>query len=238
MTRTVEFADRVAAGRALATRVAAHLRPYLDRSGPPLVLALPRGGVPVAAQVSVVVGGDLDVVVARKIGMPGHPEVGVGAVAEDEQPLFDQHQMAYLGLRPANLVDTVDREIVELRRRVRRYRGDRPPPSAAGRLVIVVDDGLATGVTARAALRALRKCGPARLSFAAPVCAADSADLLIGDADEVVCVARPEPFGAVGSWYADFSQTTDEEVVALLTRYRPAPRASGSWSTRWPVAAG
>lgn len=214
------FADRMAAGRALVAGVSARLDTPPGVAGGPLVFALPRGGVPVGFEIALAVGAELDVLVVRKIGAPGRPELGVGAIAEDEQPLFDLRHLAYLGLTPDDLADTVQQEIAELRRRVRRYRGDRPPAAVAGRVVVVVDDGLATGATARAALRALRRSRPARLIFAAPVCARDSAELVIGEADDVVCAASPEPFGAVGAWYDDFSQTTDEEVVRLLARAR------------------
>jgi len=216
----MRFANRTAAGRALAADVAELVRRLPAGTRQPLVLALPRGGVPVGVEVARALGADLDVTVARKIGAPGHAELGVGAVAEDEQPVFDLHHLGYLGLRPEDLIGTVHREIVELRRRVALYRGGRPAPEPAGRLVVVVDDGLATGVTARAALRSLRAHRPGQLIFAAPVGAADSADALIGDADQVVLTARPSPFGAVGAWYDDFDQISDEEVVALLTEAR------------------
>lgn len=220
MTRGAEaqgFADRVAGGQALGILLAGRLGPSrVGTGGRPLVLALPRGGVPVGAVVAHALGADLDVLVVRKIGAPGHAEFGVGAVAEDEQPIFDQRHLAQLGLGPEDLADTVAREIEEVRRRTALYRGDRPAPRVAGRLVIVVDDGLATGATARAALRSLRRAGPARLVFAAPVCAADAPRLLRDEADEVVCASAPEPFGAVGAWYLDFSQTSDREVVELL----------------------
>lgn len=212
------FVDRASGGRALAMEVVARLGPLPPGSDRPLVLGLPRGGVPVAFEVARALGAELDVTVVRKIGAPGRPELGVGALAEDETPVFDERHLAYLGLTPKDLAGTVARETAELRRRLGRYRGKRPQPNINGRLVVVVDDGLATGVTARAALRSLRKAGPRRLIFAAPVCAADSTALLAGDADEVICVAKPEPFRAVGAWYADFSQTTDDEVVEMLRR--------------------
>ncbi len=220
--RSRVFADRRDAGRALAAGVAAYLRDLPPAPGRPLVLALPRGGVPVGFEVADVVDADLDVTVVRKIGAPGRPELGVGAVAEDEEAVFDDRHLAHLRLRRQELTSTVEEEIAELRRRVRRYRGDRPAPRVGDRVVIVVDDGLATGATARAALRSLRRGGPRRLVMAVPVCAADAASALAGEADAVLCVARPEPFRAVGAWYADFTQTTDDEVVSLLARARAA----------------
>jgi len=154
MTST-RFADRAEAGRALAGEVVRH-RADAGIADRPLVLALPRGGVPVAAEVAAATGGDLDIAIVRKIGAPGQPELGVGAVAEDGLPVFDLTALEYLGLTEDDLAATVERERVEVRRRIRRYRGGRASPDAAGRVAILVDDGLATGVTAHATLRWLR----------------------------------------------------------------------------------
>jgi putative phosphoribosyl transferase len=208
------FADRDEAGRALATRI-------VDRAGDLigqqiLVLALPRGGVPVARHVADALDADLDVIVARKIGLPGQPELGVGAVTADGPALFDHATLRYLGLDPQTLEPVVQRERAEARRRLRRYRGDRPPAPTAGRPVIVVDDGLATGVTARAALRSVRAHRPSRLVFAAPVCARPAAAVLAAEADEVICVQQPAEFWAVGAWYHDFAQLTDADVDRCL----------------------
>lgn len=180
------------------------------------MLGLPRGGVPVAYEVAAVLGAELDVVVARKIGVPWRPELGVGAVAGDGPPVFDAGVLSLVGLRPDELDPVVETERAEVRRRLARYRGDRPPPRVAGRAVVVVDDGLATGVTARAALGALRQQGAGRLVFAAPVCAAEPARALRGAADQVLCLHCMDDFIAVGRWYDDFTQITDEEVVELL----------------------
>jgi putative phosphoribosyl transferase len=185
----------------------------------PLVLALPRGGVPVAVPVAERLRADLDVVVARKIGAPGQEELGVGAIAEDGPPVFDEDTLAYLRLTPDDLAGTVAREREELARRVRRYRGGRPAPAATGRTVILVDDGLATGVTARAALRWLRDQRPARLILAIPVCARQARDAISPDADEVVCLSTPRSFRAVSDWYEDFRQLSDEDVDLAMKNY-------------------
>lgn len=211
------FQDRRDAGRALAARVSACLR-EMGVADRPLVLALPRGGLPVAQEVALHVNGDLDVTVARKIGLPGHPEFGIGAVTPDGPSLFNEAVLHRIGLTEADLAPAVQREREEAQRRLRRYRGDREPPLIADRTVIVVDDGLATGVTAVAALREVRAKAPRHLIFAAPVCSKEAAQLLSGEADAVVCVHVPENFAAVGAWYRDFSQLSDEDVEAVLAQ--------------------
>ncbi|OJF14726.1 putative phosphoribosyltransferase [Couchioplanes caeruleus] len=178
----------------------------------PLVLALPRGGVPVAARVAAAVGADLDLVVARKIGAPGRPELGVGAIAEDGEPVFDDELLATLGLTPPDLSGIVEAERRELARRIEVYRDGQPPPEVTDRLAIVVDDGVATGVTARAALRWLRSRGAHPLVLAAPVCSREADHSLAADADLVICLERPARFGAVGRFYEDFAQLTDADV--------------------------
>lgn len=213
------FEDRWAAGHALGVRLLEYLC-HVPPAGSPLVLALPRGGVPVGQAVAEVIDADLDVIVARKIGLPGQPEFGIGAVTPDGPPLLDHHVLRRVGLTEHDLTVSVAREQQEAVRRLRRYRGDEPLPEITDRLVVVVDDGLATGVTARAAVRALRPRRPARVVFAAPVCAADSIAPLENDADAVVCLHCPTDFGAVGAWYADFTQLTDDEVDALLAAAR------------------
>jgi putative phosphoribosyl transferase len=202
------FRNRGEAGLALAGRLAADLG---DRAEP-LVLALPRGGLPVAEPVARRLGGELDIVVARKIGAPGRPEFGVGAIAEDGPPVYDQENLLWAGVTEAGVAGVLAAEREELRRRIRLYRGDRPAPAPAGRTVLVIDDGLATGVTAHAALRWVRGHAPARLILAVPVCAPQARDALAGEADAVVCLAAPDPFHAVGRWYDDFEQLTDADV--------------------------
>lgn len=213
------FVDRVEAGHLLAERL---VPLQLDR---PAVLALPRGGVPVGFEVAQrLSAGDeqvpFDVLVTRKIGYPHQPELGVGAIAEGGEPVFDPDLLQRLELTEADLAETVRRERAELTRRVAAYRGDRPLPPVEGRSAIVVDDGVATGGTARAALRAVRSWSPARLVLAVPVGAAETVKALEAEADDIVALAAPWSFHAVGQWYRDFDQLTDEDVVSWLNRPR------------------
>ncbi|WP_129305850.1 phosphoribosyltransferase family protein [Streptomyces sp. L2] len=210
----MRFRDRAAAGRELAG-----LLTDLGEQGElhdPVVLALPRGGITVAAPVARALDAPLDVLVVRKIGAPRHQEFAVGALVGDDPPLFDQDTLDRLGLTREALAPLVERERCELRRRERRYRGERPPPELGGRTVVVVDDGLATGATARAALRHVRRRAPARLLLAVPVGAPDSLERLAAEADTVVCPCRPPGFAAVGQWYDDFGQLSDADVLAAL----------------------
>ncbi|WP_370881653.1 phosphoribosyltransferase [Catenuloplanes nepalensis] len=185
--------------------------------GRPLVLGLARGGVPMAVLIARHIDGDLDVTVARKIGAPRRPEFGIGAVAATGDPIFDDRSLARLGLTATDLAPDVTRERTEARRRITAYRGDRPSPQVRGRVVIVVDDGLATGVTARAAVRALRAAGPAHLALAVPVCTPEARDLLATETDAVLCLHCPPDFHAVGAYYDDFAQLTDADVHAALS---------------------
>jgi putative phosphoribosyl transferase len=182
----------------------------------PLVLALPRGGVPVAFEVASALNAPLDVFVARKIGAPSQPELGIGALAEGGVRVVDQSLVRALGLSEDDLDRLAAREQAELERRVIAYRGDRPLRSPAGREVVVVDDGVATGATAEAALLAVRQQHPARLVLAVPTCAPTAVPRLRELADDVISVILPPDLKAVGEWYADFSQTSDAEVRDLL----------------------
>ncbi|MFJ6442722.1 phosphoribosyltransferase [Streptomyces sp. NPDC091649] len=215
----MRFRDRGQAGRELAERLLARQagREVTD----PLVLALPRGGVPVAAPVASELHAVLDVLVVRKIGPPGRPESGIGAIIGDDPPLFDRTALEMLGVEEERLGPEVARERAELHRREKLYRGGRPEPRVAGRTVVLVDDGLATGLTARVALGHLRDRGPGRLVLAVPVGAPGSADRLSADADDVVCLYEPPGFRAVGEWYDDFDQVADDEVLAVLRDLGP-----------------
>jgi putative phosphoribosyl transferase len=211
MTPRLPYRNRIAAGRALAE----HLKTsYRWRN--PLVLGLPRGGVPVAAEVAAALDADLDVLIVRKIGLPWHPELAMGAIASGGVCIRNGPVIEMSGVSDDDFLEAAQRESVELKRRERRYRGDRPPAAMAGRTVILVDDGLATGSTMRAAIAAARKFHPAEVVVAVPVGAAGSVAELRGLAEEVVCLATPEPFGAIGAFYDDFSQTGDAEVGAIL----------------------
>ncbi len=212
----MRFADRWEAGRALADRLRAW--PVAGGLVDPLVLALPRGGVPVAAEVARALRAPLDVLVARKIGMPGRPEVGIGAVVGTDPPLFAPRALEAIGLTEAQLAPDVARERAELRRREDLYRPGLPPIAVRGRTVLLIDDGLATGVTARAALRHLRGRQPARLILAVPVCGTASAADPRQEADDFLAVHQPSNFRGVGEWYENFDQVRDSEVIDILHR--------------------
>jgi putative phosphoribosyl transferase len=217
-SRSTRFRDRQDAGR----RLAAELLAYGDED--PVVVGLPRGGVPVAEEIAAALGAPLEVLAVRKLGAPHNPEYGIGAIAEGDIRVFDSEALAVLGINGGVLDSIVARESEELRRRVAAYRGERPLIDLRGRTAIVVDDGVATGVTDTAALRAVRRLRPRRLVLAVPVCAPDSAARLRGEADEVVCLSEPPLLYGVGQWYRDFSQVSDGEVIAALGAARSAAR--------------
>jgi predicted phosphoribosyltransferase len=209
--RGPEFLDRYEGGRVLAGL----LRDYAHRPDT-LVLALPRGGVPVAYEVARALEAPLDVFLVRKLGAPTHEELAMGAIASGGVRVINREVVEELDISREDIDATAAREAMELQRREVRYRDGRPPPDVRGRDVILVDDGLATGTTMRAAVAALRQQEPARIVVAVPVGAAESCEDLACEADEVLCARRPEPFYAVGLWYRDFAQTSDEEVRELL----------------------
>jgi predicted phosphoribosyltransferase len=204
------FRDRVDAGRRLAELLA----PYAQED--PVVLALPRGGVPVGREVAAALGAPLDVILVRKLGVPDQPELGMGAIGEDGVRVLNETVLRAAAV-PADAVAAVEaRERAELERRARRYRGDRPPVPVAGRTVVVVDDGLATGSTARAAIEVARAHGARRVVLAVPVAPPESVAGMRDVADDVVVAETPAQMWAIGAWYEDFSQTSDDEVVRLL----------------------
>lgn len=214
------FADRREAGRMLGRALAR----FKDQK--PLVLALPRGGVPVAYEAAKSIGADLDVLLVRKLGAPGHEELGIGAIVDGDKPqvVLNPQLVRMLSLPPGYIEREAEQQYVELERRRREYLGSREQRSVDGRTVIIVDDGIATGGTVRAALEAIRKRKPAKLVLAVPVAPEDSIRELEPECDEVVCLATPDPFYAVGSQYLDFTQTTDAEVKQLLDEARGAER--------------
>src|SRR4051794_22334274 len=208
------FDDRADAGRQLAERLAR----YAEER--PVVFALPRGGVPVGVEVSRSLDAPLEIVVSRKLGAPGQPEFGIGAVAPGGVRVLNERVVRTLGIEEDYLDWISARESEEVERRLRLFRGDRPYPDLAGRTAILVDDGLATGVTARAALLSLSRLNPRRLVLAVPVCAPQTAELLRPEADDLICLLAPANLEAVGIWYRNFEQVPDEEVMRLLEAVR------------------
>ncbi|HVZ14571.1 MAG TPA: phosphoribosyltransferase family protein [Bauldia sp.] len=211
------FLDRGDAGRRLAARLAGH------RGEDAIVLALPRGGVPVAAEIAEMLHAPLDLIFVRKIGVPGEPELAMGAVVDGPHPLVVRNEdvISAAGATEADFASVRDRELAVIRRRRREYLGRRPHPVIAGRVVIVVDDGIATGATMRAALRATKRQKPKLLVVAVPVAATDALAELRQEADEVVCLERYSRFGAIGRYYSNFDQVPDSAVVSVLARFTP-----------------
>ena len=223
----MRFRNRADAGRQLAT----HLTEYAGRPDV-LVLALPRGGVPVAVEVASALAAPLDVFLVRKLGVPGHPELAMGAIAAGGVEILNEALIRDLGVPAALVEQTAVRERLELQRRDRLFRGGRRPAIVLDRTVVLIDDGLATGSTMEAAIVALRQQAPARIVVAVPVGARETCDRIRRIADRVVCLQTPEPFNAVGLWYDEFEQTGDDEVMRLLaaadrmatpSRLRPGP---------------
>ena len=207
------FENRVDAGRRLARRLEEYRGPET------IVLAIPRGGVVVGYEVATALGAPLDVIIPRKIGAPGQPELAIGAIAgDDDVRVLDQRTMKYLGVSESYVDAEVKRQREEIARRWQLYRNDRPFPSVEGKTVLLVDDGIATGHTTLAAARVLRKKRPKKLVLAVPVAPPESVERLRPEVDELVVLETPEPFFAVGSWYYEFEQTTDNEVIDLLRR--------------------
>jgi putative phosphoribosyl transferase len=213
--RALPFRDRTEAGRVLAAKLAIYAgRPDV------LVLALPRGGVVVGFEVAQALHAPLDVFVVRKLGVPGHEELAMGAIAPGKVRVIDERIVRTLDISERTLEAVAETEEQELERRERTYRGDRPKPEFKGRTVILVDDGLATGSTMRAAIAALRKENPARIVVGVPIAASSTCQEFRAEVDEIVCAKSPEPFYAIGQWYESFSQLTDAEVHALLEAAR------------------
>ena len=218
----MRFRDRADAGRMLAERLLHY------RAEDPVVVGLPRGGVPVAAEVARALDAPLDVLVVRKLGCPFQPELGMGAIGEDGAIVLNRELITSVGLRREEVEEVIRRERAELERRLARYRGDRPPEPVEGRTVILVDDGLATGSTARAAIQVLRLRGARRVVLAVPVAPQHTARAFGGVADEVVAVQTPRPFFAIGQFYVDFAQTSDAEVASLLAAPGALPTAAAA----------
>jgi putative phosphoribosyl transferase len=221
------FRDRTDAGKYLATK----LLSYKDRQDA-LVLALPRGGVPVAFEVAQALRMPLDIFLVRKLGVPGHEELAMGAISTGGVRVLNEDTVEYLRI-PEHVIDSIAaEELKELKRRELAYRGNRPEPDVKGKTVILIDDGLATGSTIRAAAQALRQQQPARIVVAVPVSAPETCDEYRIGVDEIICAVTPEPFLGVGMWYLDFSQTTDDEVRDLLERARGEKREKQMSSAR------
>jgi len=216
------FLDRRDAGH----RLVSELMEFADER--PVIVALPRGGVPIAFEVARALRAPLDILAVRKLGAPGNPELGVGAVAEDGTAILDPQSAGMHGMTQAMLEETLAVESRELRRRVERYRDGRPSIPVSGRTVIVVDDGLATGLTDLAAVRALRKRGARRVVVAVPVGSSEAMSVLAGEADRVVCLEVPRRLFGVGMWYRDFSPVSDEQVEALLAEAGRAETTPGA----------
>lgn len=213
MKSDTSFRDRADAGRALAAALAAW-----SEQADVLVLALPRGGVPVAYEVASALALRLDLMLVRKLGTPGHKEMAMGAIASGGVRVLNDDLIRGLYISPAAIDAVAQQEVLELRRRDLAYRGKRPAPAVTGQRVILVDDGLATGATMRAAIAAVRLQSPAHIAVAVPVAPVETLAMLRPLVDQLICLLTPAPFFSVGQWYRDFAQTTDEEVKTLLSK--------------------
>lgn len=211
---TFLFADRKQAGRKLVK----YLKKFVDKK--PIILALPRGGIPVGYEISKVLNFPLDILVTRKIGSPSQPEFGVGAISEGRVEVIDWYSLTLANLSEIDLKQLLSEQRLELNRRIRMYRNNRPLPDLKNRTVILVDDGLATGVTAKAAISAVKKHHPKSIIFASPICSYDTAQEIATLTDDVICLAYPFNIGSIGVWYKNFDQVTDDEVVELLRQAR------------------
>jgi len=209
------FTDRIEAGRQLAKA----LRHY--KAQQPVVLALPRGGVPVGAEIASALDAPLDLILVRKIGVPFQPELAMGAIVDGEKPITVRNEevIKLTGVKEREFNAIRDEELAEIERRRKRYLGDRPHPPVAGRTTIIVDDGIATGATIRAALQATAERKPSKLVLAVPVAPTDTLQALRGEADDIVCLEDYAEFGAIGLYYADFRQISDAEVIEILARH-------------------
>jgi uncharacterized protein (TIGR00369 family) len=228
----MRFRNRSDAGRRLATRL------QFLRGEDVVVLALPRGGVPVAAEVARALRAPLDVILVRKLGVPAQPELGLGAIGESGARVINPDVVRYAHVSEEQIAQVEAKERAELQRRAQRFRGNAPHEPLAGRTAIIVDDGIATGSTARAACQVARALGAAVVLLAVPVAPPSADRALRGDADEVICLETPDRFLAIGEWYEDFAQTSDEEVVALLRAARAGPSPAGPGSAGVPGAPG
>lgn len=228
------FKDREEAGRRLAAEV---VRRTGARGEDCVIIALPRGGVPVAAEIATALGAPLDLVLVRKIGVPYQPELAMGAVAEGDPPLVERHAatMRLAGVSAAEFDHVLEKQLAEIERRRRAYLGGRSRASVGGKTAIVVDDGLATGASARAALRAVGLGAPKRLLLAVPVAASETLEEMRAEADDIVCLETHDPFYAIGVYYDDFRQVSDREVTEILSRF-PIEPDSGHANGRTRIA--
>jgi len=216
-----QFQDRQQAGRLLAEL----LESYCHEN--PVVLAIPRGGVPVGYEIAKALDAPLDVIVARKLGAPGQPELGIGAIAPGGILILNGMSVRYRGIDAQQIDRIMAKEQREMQRRERLYRGDYPPVDVHGRTVIITDDGLATGVTARAAIQSVRQQDPARIILAVPVCSPETPSEFHPIVDDIVCLKTPHALYAVGLWYRNFDQVTDRNVLTLMAAARPPQREAG-----------